>query len=369
MKNLIFPFLILMLISVLLSCKKDEEKVNTAPSIEDQEFTIDENSPEDTRVGVIEADDKENAESITYSILSGNTDDAFSLDETSGVLTVNNKSAMDFESNSQFMLSVEVTDDAELSSTASVTVKLNDLQIPTDKMVLYYDFNNNLEDRSPEQNNGIDSTGGEYVTGYRDSALDFNGFSDFVTLSKNLVSGEGLSFSFWIKSRGAHGEENNGAIISKYNHATDERCFYIGSFGYYESRDINRLGIVFYKYGSSYSVHDFTRSYFEDMSIINNNSSELWNINSPAQLPKNEWVHCVVNCTETTLEIWLNNVLTTSKTREHSKYFDSSEEPVYIGNMFNSGAGHNNHFNGALDELRIYNRGLTTAEIEILYKE
>jgi hypothetical protein len=94
----------------------------------------------------------------------------------------------------------------------------------------------------------------------------------------------------------------------------------------------------------------------------------LWTILNPKRLATGNWTHCVVNVTGTTIEAWLNGVLCTKKQREYDTYFDSPDEPVYIGNNLALGGGTNNHFNGVLDELRIYNRGLTKDEIQILYK-
>ena len=56
-------------------------------------------------------------------------------------------------------------------------------------------------------------------------------------------------------------------------------------------------------------------------------------------------------------------ILPTKKSREYHLYYNSDTEPVLIGNNYDSGDGSNNHFNGMLDELRIYNRGLTPTEI------
>jgi hypothetical protein len=40
---------------------------------------------------------------------------------------------------------------------------------------------------------------------------------------------------------------------------------------------------------------------------------------------------------------------------------------MYIGNILAGGEGSNNHFNGVIDELRIYDRELTKKEIQILF--
>ena len=95
-----------------------------------------------------------------------------------------------------------------------------------------------------------------------------------------------------------------------------------------------------------------------------------WTIVNPERLEIGTWTHCIVDLTDTTLEVWLNGVLCTKKQREYTSYFDSPAEPVYIGNNLAIGDGSNNHFNGILDDLRIYSRGTLTAdEIRTLSKE
>jgi|GEM_PF-5417078 len=98
---------------------------NTAPTIEAQQFSIDENSAESTEVGTIVASDAEQ-DALTFSIIDGNTDEAFALNQTTGELTVNNTSALDFETNPSFMLTVAVND-GSLSDSAFITVQLNDV--------------------------------------------------------------------------------------------------------------------------------------------------------------------------------------------------------------------------------------------------
>ena len=72
----------------------------------------------------------------------------------------------------------------------------------------------------------------------------------------------------------------------------------------------------------------------------------------------------MVNVTQSAIETWINReILPTKKSREYHLYYNSDTEPVLIGNNYDSGDGSNNHFNGMLDELRIYNRGLTPTEI------
>jgi len=240
---------------------------------------------------------------------------------------------------------------------------------PTSGLVLYYPFNGNINDASGNDNNGINYTESKYVSGKRGLALDFNGTSDYIQLLNSVNSENGLSFSFWIKSRGAAGTENNGVIIGKYNMTTHLRSFLIYSFGGGETRNDNRLSAAFYRYGFSSAEHDNVKSYMEPGELTSYPSDpSLWTILNPRRLVIGTWTHCVINITGTTFEAWINGVLCAKKQREYDTYFDSPDEPVYIGNCLALGSGSNNHFNGIIDELRVYNRGLTRDEIQILYK-
>jgi hypothetical protein len=242
--------------------------------------------------------------------------------------------------------------------------------MPTSGLLLHYTFNGNINDGSGNNNNGIDYTSGHYVTGRCGKALDFNGTSDYIQISNTLSSEDGLSFSFWIKSRGAIGSENNGTIISKYNMTKQLRCFMVYSFGSGSSRNDNRLSAAFYKFSYSALIHDNAKSYFEPAELdAYPTDPSYWTLSHPQRLELGTWTHCMVNLTSTTLEIWLNGILCTKKKREYTSYFDTPDEPVYIGNNLASGDGANNHFNGVIDELRVYNRGLTPGEIKILSGE
>ncbi|MDX9948517.1 MAG: LamG domain-containing protein [Bacteroidales bacterium] len=240
---------------------------------------------------------------------------------------------------------------------------------PTEGLLVYYNFEGNLNDQSSNSNDGVEAASGNYVTGVNGKGLDFDGISDYFTLTNTLNSRNGLTFSFWIKSRGAAGTENNGVIISKYNSTADERCFLVYSFGSGAVRSDNRLSAAFYRDGASALIHDNVKSYFADSELLAYPSDpSLWTIIKPTKLEPGNWTHCVINVTPTTLEAWLDGVLCVKKEREHNFYFDSPSEPICIGNTLNAGDGSTNHYNGVLDELRIYDRGLTEKEIQILYR-
>jgi len=103
--------------------------VNLPPVISNQVFSINENLPNGTYVGTVDASDQNSGQTLTYSILSGNTNNAFSINTSSGDLTVATSSALNFQTTPTFALIVKVQDNGtgSLSSQATITVKLIDV--------------------------------------------------------------------------------------------------------------------------------------------------------------------------------------------------------------------------------------------------
>ncbi|UZR98500.1 cadherin domain-containing protein [Chondrinema litorale] len=123
-KKLIIHLLYFLILGLIIACDEDDP-INLAPEVTDQNFTINENSANGTPVGTIQATDQEE-ETLNFSITNGNTDDAFLLNATSGELTVNNTEALDFESNASFTLTINVSD-KENTTTVTVTITITDV--------------------------------------------------------------------------------------------------------------------------------------------------------------------------------------------------------------------------------------------------
>lgn len=105
---------------------------NDAPNIVNQAFQLAENSPNATVVGMVQASDQNAGDSFTYAITAGNTDGAFAINANTGVLTVANAAALNFEAAASFPLTVTVTDTGNLSRSATVTVNLQNVnETPT----------------------------------------------------------------------------------------------------------------------------------------------------------------------------------------------------------------------------------------------
>ncbi|MFZ2163683.1 MAG: cadherin domain-containing protein [Sideroxyarcus sp.] len=97
--------------------------VNKAPSISNQTFSVNEGTANGTSVGAVVASDA--GDTLSYSITAGNTSGAFSINSSTGVLSVGSSAALVYATNPTFGLTVRVTDSGSLTATATVTVNVN----------------------------------------------------------------------------------------------------------------------------------------------------------------------------------------------------------------------------------------------------
>jgi Fe-S cluster assembly iron-binding protein IscA len=106
--------------------------LNEAPVADDATFAVDENSANGTSVGTVTFTDDDVGQVHSFAITGGNTGGAFAINASTGEITVATSTAVDFETNPTFSLTVEVTDDGvpALSDTATITVNVNDLNEP-----------------------------------------------------------------------------------------------------------------------------------------------------------------------------------------------------------------------------------------------
>lgn len=95
----------------------------SGPVIENQTFNIISTIETGNEVGTVEAFDSQ-GDAITYSITSGNENSAFALDQSTGILTVADRSVLDFSSGGTTVLNVSASDGEEANS-AEISVILN----------------------------------------------------------------------------------------------------------------------------------------------------------------------------------------------------------------------------------------------------
>ncbi len=97
---------------------------DNSPVFSNSTFTILEGSPVGTLVGTVLATDAD-GDDVTYSITSGNSEGAFTIDENSGEISVIDLSPLDFNVNPEFTLTISASDGLN-SRTGTVTILLEE---------------------------------------------------------------------------------------------------------------------------------------------------------------------------------------------------------------------------------------------------
>lgn len=107
--------------------------VLTEVDVQDQTFSVAENSVAGTVVGTVVAADPDSSTPLSYAITGGNTDSAFAINATTGQITVANAAALNYEALTSFALTVTVTDSTipETSDSATITINVTDVNEPT----------------------------------------------------------------------------------------------------------------------------------------------------------------------------------------------------------------------------------------------
>ena len=95
---------------------------NQAPVINNQSFSISQNTANSALAGTVVASDPNTGQTLAYTITSGNTNSAFALNQSSGKLTVANASALN---GNAFNLIVRVTDNGTPALWAQATITVN----------------------------------------------------------------------------------------------------------------------------------------------------------------------------------------------------------------------------------------------------
>ncbi|NOX45940.1 MAG: T9SS type A sorting domain-containing protein [Chlorobi bacterium] len=123
----------------------DLNDINENPDISTASFTINENSANGTAVGTVSASDPDTGQTLSFSIIAGNTSGAFQINPNSGAISVANSSALNYESNPTYSLMVEVEDNGtgSLTDQATITINLNDVNESPDITSASFSINEN----------------------------------------------------------------------------------------------------------------------------------------------------------------------------------------------------------------------------------
>jgi hypothetical protein len=209
-------------------------------------------------------------------------------------------------------------------------------------LVAYYPFNGNANDESENNYNGI-IDGATLTTdkfGAAPKALNFDG-NDFVRIpnlydasSQPLVD---VTYSLWFKPNQNYGAADFYSLIIR---TTDGG--FTDMIGKPDLSNVENNKFQFYMFDNVTNVGLITKA-----TTIN--------------FTANQWVHVVATRANGTIKIYVNAAKEGETAYTNSQYFYPD---LYLG-------GHSTfnrwYFNGALDDFRIYNRGLSEAEIQAIY--
>ena len=214
------------------------------------------------------------------------------------------------------------------SETGSTSIRFHQSPIPTaeDSLVLWYNFEGNgskyVYDLSPRK---IDATrtGGSIVPGKFSQSLSLQQGENLQVPGSDFLFNQSFTLSLWAK------------ILDD-----EEGVFFTNSQAKLEYRDDLKI------YGSAYSGNDWQDIYSES---------------TPGQ-----WAHYALTLDSKDLALFINGSEKTSFTLDSSLGMEFSDDPnLYFGTNpnqpFSMGA------KIVLDEVRIYDRGLTDTEITKLY--
>ena len=203
-------------------------------------------------------------------------------------------------------------------------------------LVLYLPFDEAIgetaTDLSVEGNDGTFLSSGhpDWSIGYRNAGVDFDGVNDYIDCGHDSSLDLSLPFSLeaWVKLEGR---------------TTDRDIIFKGVSG----------NLVELKYDSS-------DDYWE---LVVSDGNYRYAKFSQSNPDLSTWYHIVGTCDGDTVKIYVDNVLG-STTEAIGTLTDPSAYNLTIGCR---GSFTDRFFDGKIDEVRVYNRVLTTAEIKMHY--
>jgi len=198
-----------------------------------------------------------------------------------------------------------------------------------------YEFSGNADDVSGNENNGV-AHGATLTTdrfGNANSAYLFDGGFDRIEISP-VFSGDQdpITFSAWVRV-----EEFGGTVYGEYTGSGQTR-------NYFKSYAAGLTFDQYYPSGGGVGI---------DVGL----ASHL-----------TEWTHVVLTKDSDLVSGYLNGVFVSSANHTET-YSGPSSTMAALGNRFNSfnGGWANQDFDGSLDDIYIYDRALSPAEVSALY--
>lgn len=214
----------------------------------------------------------------------------------------------------------------------------------SDGLVAYYPFNGNASDESGNGNHGV-IFNADFVEGVVESGLQFTGSLDsFVEVphSDALTPSAAVTVSVWAKPLST--SPAFSALIYKAGEEPTSNGFLDRCYSLWTT--------------SSQGLH-LTSTPESATSQVRCDSSGLYGLN--------QFVHfvAIVDTVSRTMSMYINGSMV-QQCPFYGEAIRGGDYPLRIGGAFHT-LGDQFNFNGVIDEVRIYNRALSEAEIQELY--
>jgi len=103
-------------------------EVNHPPVAQNQVFSISEDSELGTMIGTVVASDEDN-DNLSFEIVSGNIDDAFSIDQANGDISLAASNILNYENISEYSLTIQIEDDGNGPESTQCMVTINIIDV------------------------------------------------------------------------------------------------------------------------------------------------------------------------------------------------------------------------------------------------
>jgi len=215
----------------------------------------------------------------------------------------------------------------------------------TNGLVAYWSFDNcDATDDSGNGNNGM-PYGPQCVDGKQGKAFSFDGVDDYIEVPNDpSLNPSAVTVSAWVKvndfpSSGSWCNNQWQILVFKKNSLNANFEGYTISIG-------NGIDNIKGTVGA----------------VTSSASGQQVGACSTEQLQLNRWYHVAATITAEEVKIYVNGSL--EDTQLTGFPLDHGDRPLFFGH---TGEWCEGYFNGLLDDVRIYNRALTEAEIQALY--
>lgn len=221
-----------LLVTIFYGCKEDEDpQIKEDPesnsvTIENFSTTINENPNTGALLGTVQATASDGSD-LSFLLINPSVAGALIINNSTGELTVADSADFDFEINKEITANV-IAESGEVADTASISINIENLELPQNGLVGYWPFNGNANDVAGTADaivsDGVILNADRF--GNTDAAYNFNDNGQFIDAGdQDYFAGNDHQFSIavWIKPNGV--DALGKMILAKFSQqASFEGC-------------------------------------------------------------------------------------------------------------------------------------------------